>query len=108
MLFRSKENENISKSELFLKTIIDAGIESTFPNVTTALRIFSSIAVANCTGERSFSTLNRIKSYLRSTMGERKLNNLSILSIESEFFESMNTETIIENFAKNKCRKKFF
>jgi hypothetical protein len=31
-----------------------------------------------------FSTLNRVKTYLRSSMGEKRVNNLCVLNIERE------------------------
>ena len=102
-LIENKQNESIA--ELILKTIIDLKIESTFPNVATAMRIFLSIATTNCSGERSFSSLKRIKNYLRSSLGQNKLNNLSILSIESEVFTNINTLDIINQFATEKARK---
>ena len=58
--------------------------ESSFPNVYVILRIYLTIPVTNCTGERSFSHMKRIKSALRSTMGQDRLNSLTIMSIESE------------------------
>lgn len=101
-------DDNVSsKSELSLKTIINSNIESTFPNVATALRIFISIACTNCSGERSFSVLKRIKNYLRSSLGQCKLNNLSILTIESDILESIDLNSIINKFAEKKSRKKF-
>jgi len=42
-------------------------IESLFPNVEVALRIYLSMAVTNRSGERSFSVLGRVKNFLRST-----------------------------------------
>ncbi|XP_072378017.1 uncharacterized protein [Diabrotica undecimpunctata] len=41
-------------------------IIATFPNVEIALRIFLSLMVTNATGERSFSSLKRVKNYLRN------------------------------------------
>lgn len=101
----SDNSMTLSKPELILKTIIESQIESTFPNITTALRIFLSIACTNCSGERSFSTLKRIKNYLRSSLEECKLNNLSILAIESDLLEGLDHSEIINIFAQNKCRK---
>ena len=43
-------------------------IQAVFPNVETILRLFLCLVVTNCSGERSFSKLKRIKSVLRSTM----------------------------------------
>jgi hypothetical protein len=39
--------------------------------------------VTNCEGERSFSTLSRVKNHLMSTMGQTRLSSLSLLCIES-------------------------
>ncbi|CAK9833993.1 hypothetical protein ANTRET_LOCUS10593 [Anthophora retusa] len=88
-----------------LRTIIDSKIKSTFPNVATVLRIFLSIATTNCSGERSFSILKRVKNYLRSSLGQSKLNDLSILFIESDLFDNLNTCDIIDQFAKGKAKK---
>ena len=35
--------------------------------------------------ERSFSALRRLKTYLRSTMGDRRLNSLALINIEREY-----------------------
>ena len=37
------------------------------------------IPVTNCEGERSFSTLSRVKNHLRSTMGQTRLSSLSTI-----------------------------
>ncbi|KAH1179062.1 hypothetical protein KIL84_000393, partial [Mauremys mutica] len=55
-----------------------------FPNLFIAIRIFLTIPVTVASGERNFSKLNLIKTYLRSTMQEDRLNNLAIMSIEWE------------------------
>lgn len=52
-----------------LKLIRSKNLESTFFNVDVALQIFLTTAATNCSGERSFSTLKRIKSVYRSTTG---------------------------------------
>ena len=43
-------------------------MDNTFPNVDIALKMYVCYPVANTSGERSFSTLKRVKSYLRSTI----------------------------------------
>jgi len=59
-------------------------VESTFSNVSTALRLFLTLPVTVCEGERSFSKLSLIKNRFRSTMKQKKLNSLSIMSIEND------------------------
>ena len=49
--------------------------------------------------ERSFSSLKRIESSLRSTMSEDRLNNLAILSIEKNISADLNVERVVDVFA---------
>ena len=66
----------------------------------------SNILNSNCTGERSFSHLKRIKNALHSTMGQKRLSSLAILSIESELVRQIDFSTLIANFAELKSRRK--
>ena len=77
-----------------------------FPNMETLLKIFLTISISNTSDERSFSVLKRFKNYLRNSMGEAKLNNLAILFLEQDLMDQLDTETIIEQFARRKCSKK--
>lgn len=79
----------------------------TFPNIEILLKIFLTIPLSNASGERSFSVLKRVKNYLRNTMGEERLNNLAILYIEQEILNRIDTDKIIDDFARNKARRKF-
>lgn len=101
---QSNENE-ISISELYHLLRTDK-IEDTFPNVGIALRIFLSLMITNCSGERSFSKLNRIKNELRSTMLQEILNSLLLMSIESDILKEIDFEEVINDFAHQKSRKK--
>lgn len=92
-------------SEKLLNIIVSNNVCSTFPNMETILRIFGSMAVSNCTGERSFSVLKRVKNYLRSSQSDERVSNLAILSIESEMLYRIEDELVIEKFANFKARK---
>ncbi|KYN15976.1 hypothetical protein ALC57_11773 [Trachymyrmex cornetzi] len=61
------------------------------------------VTVASC--ERSFSKLKLIKTYLRSSMGQNRLTNLGILSIENSISKQLNYGDIIDEFASRKARK---
>lgn len=62
--------------------------------------------ITNCMGERSFSKLNLIKEELRSTMSQKLLNSLSLMSIEHEILSGLDYENVIENFGNEKAWKK--
>jgi len=83
-------------------------IQQTFPNVETILRIFLSIPCTNCSSERSFSVLKKIKTRLRSTLTQERLDNLGLLSIESDLTSSLIFEGIINDFALKKSKKSNF
>lgn len=81
-------------------------VDIVFPNVETILRLFLSLMVTNCSGERSFSRLKLIKNELRTTMLQEKLSALSIMCLESDKLRQLTFNDIIEDFAFQKVRKK--
>lgn len=49
------------------------------PNIHTVLRLICTFPVTSCTCERSISGLKRLKTYLRSTMAQDRLNGLALM-----------------------------
>ncbi len=49
-------------------------LKSFFPNIFILLSIFLTVPLSSAEGERSFSCLKRIKSDLRTTMGQTRLS----------------------------------
>ena len=84
-------------------------LTSSFPEVITASLLFLTLPVTTATAERSFSKLKLIKNYLRSSMGQQRLSDLSILSIEKEELEKLKSSSamddLINTFAERKARK---
>lgn len=80
-------------------------LQESYPNVELAIRTFITMPTTVASAERSFSKLKIIKNYLRSTSGQERLSNLSILSIESELASNINFDEIITDFANAKARK---
>lgn len=81
-------------------------LQCIYPNVDIALRMYTCTPASNCTAERSFSCLKRIKNYLRSTMTEKRLNSLAILCIEEKTLQALDLNSIIDEFARQKARRK--
>ena len=55
----------------------------------------------NASSERCFSTLRRIKNYLRSRTGQMRLNHLMIMSIYREELDHLSIDEIVEDFIMN-------
>jgi hAT family C-terminal dimerisation region len=63
------------------------------------------IPVTVASAERSFSKLKLIKTYLRSTIFEERLNGLALISSENEIAEELDYNELIHTFASAKARK---
>ena len=92
-----------------LQLIAHRKLHETVPNLIIAIRINLTLAVSVASCEWIFSKLKLIKckTYLRSTMGQNRLKNLAILSIEREQTESLDFDEVIDQFASTKTRKAF-
>lgn len=89
-----------------INTAIDAFKETEdgyFPNIRQLLLILAILPVTTSTSERSFSTLKRIKTYLRTTMGENRLNGLALLNIHKQI--DVKPEEVLDMFSKSNPRK---
>ena len=46
-------------------------------------------ATSRCSAERFFSALHRLKTYLRSTMGQQRVSNIALINIEKAYANSV-------------------
>ena len=112
-IIKNLRNSGIASYVEVAKNIaIELDLETDFPEKRKtkkkrkiALRIFLTLPVTVASCERSFSKLKIIKNYLRSTLGQERLTNLGILSIEFETSNSISYDDIIDDFAAAKARK---
>ena len=58
--------------------------ELMFPNLHCTFKVLLTMPVSTATAERSFSSLRRLKTYLRSTMTETRLSSLALLCIHHD------------------------
>ena len=76
-----------------------------FLNTSIANRVLLTIPVTVASAERSFSKLKLLKSYLRSTMTQERLNDLAMIALESDILEKIDYESIIENFISRNTKR---
>lgn len=81
-------------------------LASSFPEVITACFLFLTLPVTTATAERSFSKLKLIKNYLRTSMGQERLSDLSLLSIEAETLEKLKSSSAINDLINQFAEKR--
>ncbi|XP_022168857.1 52 kDa repressor of the inhibitor of the protein kinase-like [Myzus persicae] len=73
-----------------------------FPNIWKLLQVLATIPMSTATPERTFSSLKRLKTYLRNSTGETRLNGLALMSIHREI--NVDPEEVLNRFAKQSRR----
>ena len=68
-----------------------------FPNIWTCFKILAVLPVTTCSCERTTSALGRIKTDLRTTMSQERLNALALLHIHHDI--KVDLDTVISRFA---------
>lgn len=86
--------ENIFQLHAFLLQY-----ELAFSELYKLCSIAITIPVSSAVCERTFSCMKRIKTYLRNSMLQINLSNLSIISIEKSEAKLLNIDSIIDRFA---------
>ena len=78
-----------------------------YPNIQKLLKIFATLPVTTATAERSFSTLRRLKTYLRTTMTGERLNGLALMTIHRDISTKIDPQDVISRLAKKSRRLDF-
>lgn len=75
------------------------------PNIKVLLQLLCTLPVTTSTAERTFSALRRLKTYLRSTMTEERLNGLALLHIHQDISNIMKAEDVLDVYVRKHKRK---
>lgn len=75
------------------------------PNLMTLLKILLTFPSSGAAAERSFSALKRLKTYLRSTMSQQRLSELSLLHVHKDRLKKLNLNKICASFITNSSSK---
>lgn len=95
-------NSDISVPATAIETL-NITDKNTFPAVYTLLQILATFPVSVASAERSFSSLRRLKTWLRSNMSEERLTGLALLNLHRDIDVSI--DDVIDRFARKKNRR---
>ena len=89
--------------------ILSAGGGGIYSEVHKLLCLYLTVPMTNATAERSFSTLRQLKTYLRSTMTEKRLNHVIFLHIHKELTDVMDLNQVLRSFCfEHETRRSYF
>ena len=91
-----------------LTLLLSSSMLSSLPELGAACVLFCTLPVTVAEAERSFSKLKLIKTYLRSTIAQERLDSLAIISIENEAARALDLAELVDQFAAAKARKRKF
>ena len=77
--------------------------------IDKVLKIYFTVPVTTATAERSFSSLRRLKTFLRNSMTQKRLNNLLMLYVHTQRTDELDLTYIAKEFISvNKRRLNYF
>ena len=102
--------DNDAPSVQTLKSVLQTLTPEQLSLVDMVCRAFQLLLImpaTNATSERSFSALRRIKTYLRSTMSQARMNHLMILNYYQDLTDSLDLKEVGNDFiGANESRSK--
>ena len=66
------------------------------------MKLLLVVPATNATSERSFSALRRVKTYLRTSMNQMRLNNLMVIHVHKDLADGLDLVEIGNEFIGNK------
>lgn len=81
-------------------------VRGLFDQVETLLRLLLVMPVSSSESERSFSALRRLKTWLRSTMTQARLNHAAVCHIHQERLDDLNIKEICQQFICRNDRRR--
>lgn len=106
VLYDSPEVNNQKTPLSMLLFLKETGLDESYSEVLKLCQLVLTIPATSASVERSFSTLKRIKTFVRNSTGEERLSNLAVLSIEKECIKDLKVqnprfyEDVIDRFAQ--------
>jgi hypothetical protein len=107
VIYCREDFRNSAGAVAILQLFINMNLSETFSEAMKLLNILCTLPMTTVESERCFSTLKRVKTFLRNTMGQSRLSALSMLSIEKTLVKNIPNfnEKVIDHFAELKERR---
>ena len=81
----------------FLQSL-DSSRRKLLSEISTLGKLLLVMPAANAVSERSFTSLKRMKTYLRSTTGDSRLNHLTMLNVHKDRTDALTSADVANDF----------
>lgn len=105
--FHGKSSTTLQDVVAYMKTFSTAEL-AIYSEVITLLKLILVNPSTNAVSERTFSAMRRIKTYLRSTMSQSRLNATMILHVHKEHTSELSLVNIANSFVNSEHRMRLF
>ena len=82
------------------------GYSELLSEISIVLKLILVLPASDAESERVFSALKRIKTYLRNSMSQARLNHIMLLNIHKEEAEKMSLAGVVNEFAAKNDRRR--
>ncbi|XP_063741896.1 zinc finger MYM-type protein 1-like [Eleginops maclovinus] len=106
LIYSNDKFKSCSGAVALYQLFMGNNLQDTFSETVALLKILITTPMTTAESERCFSTLKRIKTFLRNTMSQDRLNALAMLSMEKNLVKTIPdfNQRVIEKFAAVKDR----
>lgn len=108
-LFKSKYEFSCSKEAAEVLRELPVEVQGLFEQVEALVRLLLVVPASSCEAERSFSTLRRLKTWLRATMSQERLNSVVVCHVHRDKVDELDRPNLCQQFiAGSETRKHTF
>lgn len=105
-MFRSKNTFKSSAEVANIMRGMAVEVRGLFDQVETLIRLLLVIPVSSAEAERSFSALRRLKTWLRTTMSQVRLNNAAVCHVHQDTLDNIDVKQICQQFISVNDRRR--
>ena len=108
-LFRSKRSVKSLSNAVGILQGMAPELRGEYSEVEKLVRLLLVSPASSAEAERSFSALRRLKTWLRSTMTQVRLNSLAVCHVHQEVLDVIDVDALINEFvSRNETRASMF
>jgi hypothetical protein len=108
-MFRSQYSfTTLEQARVHMRGLCPA-VRALFTGVEQLIRLLLLCPASSCSAERSFSALRRLKTWLRNTMSQTRLNAVAVCNVHQEHLDEVDVSVAAKEFAEqSEIRRNIF